>query len=80
MEEANECAQLLQEGNYQFDRAYTSLLHRAHQTLNTIIVRIGQPKLPRVESWKLNERHYGALTGCNKAELAATYGEEQVLY
>lgn len=76
--EALECAELLKQSNYEFDRAFTSLLTRAHQTLNIITEHIGQPNLPVDESWRLNERHYGALTGYNKAELAAKYGEKQV--
>lgn len=77
--EAFECAELLKQSNYQFDRAYTSLLTRAHQTLKIITDYIDQPNLPVDESWRLNERHYGALTGYNKAELAEKYGEKQVL-
>ncbi|XP_025415120.1 uncharacterized protein LOC112686874 isoform X2 [Sipha flava] len=76
--EALECAELLKQSNYEFDRAYTSLLTRAHQTLNIITEHIGQSSLPVEESWRLNERHYGALTGYNKAELATKYGEKQV--
>eukprot|EP00102_Acyrthosiphon_pisum_P023918 XP_016661128.1 PREDICTED: 2,3-bisphosphoglycerate-dependent phosphoglycerate mutase isoform X2 [Acyrthosiphon pisum] len=78
MNEALECAELLKESNYKFDKAYTSLLTRAHQTLKIITEHIGQPTLPVEESWRLNERHYGALTGFNKAELAEEYGESQV--
>jgi len=55
-------------------------LTRAHQTLKIITEHIDQPNLPVEESWRLNERHYGALTGFNKAELAEQYGENQVLY
>jgi len=79
MNEAIECAELLKQSNYKFDKAYTSLLTRAHQTLNIITQTIGQPNLPVEESWRLNERHYGALTGFNKAEVAEKYGENQVL-
>lgn len=78
--EALECAQLLKQSNYKFDKAYTSLLTRAHQTLKIITEHIDQPNLPVEESWRLNERHYGALTGFNKAELAEQYGENQVIY
>jgi len=80
MNEALECAELLKQSNYKFDKAYTSLLTRAHQTLKIITEHIGQPNLPVEESWRLNERHYGALTGFNKAEVAEQYGEKQVLY
>lgn len=79
-DEALECAELLKQSNYKFDRAYTSLLTRAHQTLKIIAEHVGQPTLPVDESWRLNERHYGALTGYNKAELAAKYGEKQVRF
>lgn len=78
--EALECAELLKQSNYKFDRAYTSLLTRAHQTLKIITEHIDQPNLFVDESWRLNERHYGALTGYNKAELAEKYGEKQVLF
>lgn len=78
-DEAHECAELLKQSQYTFDRAYTSLLTRAHQTLRIVAEHIGQPDLPVVESWKLNERHYGALTGHNKSELAKIYGERQVV-
>ncbi|XP_015371086.1 PREDICTED: 2,3-bisphosphoglycerate-dependent phosphoglycerate mutase-like, partial [Diuraphis noxia] len=77
MNEALECAELLKQSNYKFDKAYTSLLTRAHQTLKIITEHIGQPNLPVEESWRLNERHYGALTGFNKAEVAEQYGEKQ---
>lgn len=80
MDEALECAELLRQSNYKFDRAYTSLLTRAHQTLKIITNHIDQPNLPVNESWRLNERHYGALTGYNKSELAKKYGEKQVYY
>ncbi|VVC36222.1 Histidine phosphatase superfamily,Phosphoglycerate mutase 1,Histidine [Cinara cedri] len=78
MVEAMECAELLRQSNFKFDRAYTSLLTRAHQTLKIITNQIDQPNLPVEESWRLNERHYGALTGFNKAELVNKYGEKQV--
>lgn len=61
-----------------FDVAYTSLLTRAHQTLDIIKREIGQPDLKTVEHWRLNERHYGDLTGYNKEEMADKYGLEQV--
>lgn len=76
--EAQECAELLKQSDYQFDIAYTSLLKRARETFKTITEHIDQPNLPLEESWRLNERHYGALTGYNKAELANKYGKEQV--
>lgn len=79
MEEAQECAALLKQSNFVFDQAYTSLLTRANQTLKIITEYIDQPNLPVQETWRLNERHYGALTGYNKAELAEKYGKDQVL-
>ena len=53
------------------------MLRRAHDTLDIILREIGQPQLPVVQAWQLNERHYGALTGYNKAEVADKYGKEQ---
>ena len=53
------------------------MLRRAHDSLDIILREIGQPELPVVQAWQLNERHYGALTGYNKAEVADKYGKEQ---
>jgi 2,3-bisphosphoglycerate-dependent phosphoglycerate mutase len=53
------------------------VLRRAHDSLDIILREIGQPELPVVQAWQLNERHYGALTGYNKAEVADKYGKEQ---
>lgn len=61
-----------------FDVAHTSLLTRAQVTLNSILTESGQQGIPIEKTWRLNERHYGGLTGLNKAETAAKYGEEQV--
>lgn len=69
----------LKEAGYQFDLAHTSLLTRANVTLNKVLEGIGQQDLPVEKTWRLNERHYGALTGLNKAETAEKHGEEQVL-
>lgn len=77
-EEAKECGRLLREGKFDFDICYTSYLKRAINTLNYILGEMDREWLPVVKSWKLNERHYGALQGLNKAETAAKYGEEQV--
>lgn len=63
---------------YQFDVAHTSMLKRAQITLNSILQEIGQTDIPIEKTWRLNERHYGGLTGLNKAETAAKYGEAQV--
>jgi len=61
-----------------FDVAHTSVLQRAQTTLATVLKEIGQTDLPIEKTWRLNERHYGALTGLDKAETAAKHGEEQV--
>jgi bisphosphoglycerate-dependent phosphoglycerate mutase family 1 len=69
---------LLQEGGYVFDIAFTSVLKRAIKTLGSRSTRSTSCGFPVVKSWKLNERHYGALQGLNKAETAAKHGEAQV--
>jgi 2,3-bisphosphoglycerate-dependent phosphoglycerate mutase len=76
--EAHEGGRLLREGGYDFDVAYTSVLKRAIRTLWIALDELDRMWLPVVKSWRLNERHYGALQGLNKAETAAQYGEEQV--
>ena len=77
--EAERAGRLLKEKGYAFDLAYTSLLKRAIKTLNTALDQLGQLWLPVEKHWRLNERHYGALQGLNKAETAAQYGDAQVL-
>ena len=77
--EAKEAARLLQEGGYTFDVAHTSLLKRAIRTLWIVMDGMDLMWIPVHRSWRLNERHYGALQGLNKAETAAQYGDEQVL-
>ncbi|XP_068623279.1 phosphoglycerate mutase 1 [Battus philenor] len=77
-EEAIAAGKALKAEGYQFDIAHTSVLKRAQITLNSILNEIGQPELPVQKTWRLNERHYGGLTGLNKAETAAKYGEQQV--
>lgn len=77
-EAANGGRQLREEG-FDFDICYTSYLKRAIHTLDIVLDEMDRVWLPVVKSWKLNERHYGALQGLNKAETAAKYGEEQVL-
>lgn len=77
--EAKAAGDLLRAKGYCFDRAYTSVLKRAIRTLWIALDRLDQMWLPVDKEWRLNERHYGALTGLNKAETAAHYGEEQVL-
>ena len=76
--EAREAGRLLKEGGYFFDLAYTSVLKRAIRTLWIALDELDQMWLPVVGSWRLNERHYGALQGLNKAETAEKHGEAQV--
>lgn len=68
----------MKEAGFKFDCAHTSVLTRAQVTLQSILKEIGQEGIPIHKTWRLNERHYGGLTGMNKAETAAKYGEEQV--
>ncbi|MBZ2188185.1 2,3-diphosphoglycerate-dependent phosphoglycerate mutase [Alcanivorax sp. JB21] len=77
--EAARAAELLQEAGFEFDVAYTSVLKRAIRTLWTILDGMDQMWIPVIRNWRLNERHYGALQGLNKAETAQKYGDEQVL-
>jgi 2,3-bisphosphoglycerate-dependent phosphoglycerate mutase len=78
VEQALSAGENLKKAGYEFDVAYTSVLRRAIRTLWHIQEAMDLMWLPVVHSWRLNERHYGALTGLNKAETAAKYGEEQV--
>jgi 2,3-bisphosphoglycerate-dependent phosphoglycerate mutase len=77
-DEAHAAAKLLADGGYTFDVAYTSVLKRAVRTLWIVQDDMDLMWLPVVRDWRLNERHYGALQGLNKAETAAQYGEAQV--
>jgi 2,3-bisphosphoglycerate-dependent phosphoglycerate mutase len=77
-EEAKTAGQLLKAGGYAFDLVFTSLLKRAIRTSNITLDELDQLWLPVERSWRLNERHYGALQGLNKAETAARHGDEQV--
>jgi 2,3-bisphosphoglycerate-dependent phosphoglycerate mutase len=77
-EQALIAGQNLKKAGYEFDIAYTSVLRRAIRTLWNVQDTMDLMWLPVVHSWRLNERHYGALTGLNKAETAAKYGDEQV--
>lgn len=79
MKEAVAAGKTLKDGGYKFDVGHTSVLKRAQTTLKTVLAEIGQTDLPVQKSWRLNERHYGGLTGLNKAETAAKHGEEQVM-
>ena len=76
--QAKTAGQLLKDAGFTFDQAYTSVLLRAIKTLNIALEEMGQHYLPVERHWRLNERHYGALTGLDKAETAAKHGEEQV--
>ena len=77
-EQALAAGENLRKAGYEFDVAYTSVLRRAIRTLWHVQDTMDLMWLPVVHSWRLNERHYGALTGLNKAETAAKYGDEQV--
>jgi 2,3-bisphosphoglycerate-dependent phosphoglycerate mutase len=79
VEEAQEAARLLVEGGYTFDVAFTSVLKRAIRTLWIVQDGMDLMWIPVHRSWRLNERHYGALQGLNKAETAVQYGDAQVL-
>ncbi|HEV2348262.1 MAG TPA: 2,3-diphosphoglycerate-dependent phosphoglycerate mutase [Terriglobia bacterium] len=77
-DEAKEAGRVLKEQGYVFDVAYTSLLKRAIRTLWIALDEMELMWIPVIRDWRLNERHYGALQGLNKAETAAQYGEQQV--
>ena len=77
--EAVAAGQLLKAQGFRFDIAYTSVLRRAIKTLWTVLEQMDQMWLPVQHAWRLNERHYGALQGLNKAETAAKFGDAQVL-
>jgi len=77
--EARAGGRLLKAGGYAFDLAYTSVLKRAIRTLWIALDELGQMWLPVQKDWRLNERHYGDLQGLNKAEMAAKFGDQQVL-
>ena len=78
-EEARSAGQVLKENGFVFDKAYSSLLKRAIRTLWLALEELDQVWLPVRRNWRLNERHYGALQGLNKAETAEKHGEDQVL-
>jgi len=77
-QEALDGGRVLKAGGYTFDVAYTSVLKRAIRTLWTVLDEMDLMWIPVYRSWRLNERHYGALQGLNKAETAAKFGEDQV--
>lgn len=77
-QEAVQAGKLLREQGFTFDKAYTSYLKRAIHTLNHVLDELDENYIPVEKTWRLNERHYGALQGLNKADTAAKYGDEQV--
>ena len=79
IEQADNAGRLLKAEGFEFDVAYTSVLKRATRTLWHVLDEMDRTWLPVVNSWRLNERHYGALQGLNKAEVAKQYGDAQVL-
>ncbi len=79
IKEAKEAGKVLKEKGFGFDVAYTSVLKRANDTLKYILEELGEKNIPVKKSWRLNERHYGALQGLNKDETKEKYGAEQVL-
>ena len=79
VEEARRAGRLLREKGFAFDLTFTSVLKRAIKTLNTTLEELDGLWLPAEKHWRLNERHYGALQGLNKAETAARFGDAQVL-
>ena len=76
--EAHEAGLALKESGYEFDIAFTSVLSRAQETLKITLAAMGHADIPIVADWHLNERHYGGLTGLNKDDMRAKFGEEQV--
>ena len=76
--EAKAAGKLLAARGFDFDRTFTSLQKRAIKTLNLVLEEMDRLWLPVIKDWRLNERHYGGLTGLNKAETVARVGEEQV--
>ena len=78
-QEALESGRVLKKEGYFFDVGYTSVLKRAIRTLWIALDELDQMWIPVFRSWRLNERHYGALQGLNKAETAKQYGEDQVM-
>lgn len=76
--QARDAGKVLKENGFSFDVAYTSVLTRAIRTLNLCLESMDQNYVPVTKNWRLNERHYGALQGLDKAETAAAHGEEQV--
>ena len=80
VEEAKAAGLLLKQEGYDFDLCYTSYLKRAIHTLNLTLQGLDREWLPVIKTWRLNERHYGALQGLNKAETAVKFGEEALMF
>ena len=78
IEEAKYAGKIMKEAGYEFDLAYVSVLKRAMRTLWLALEEMDELWIPWIKTWRLNERHYGALQGLNKAETAALHGEEKV--
>ena len=78
VEEAKHAGQLVKQAGLEFDQAYTSVLTRAIKTLHYVLEESDQLRIPEMKTWRLNERHYGALQGLNKKETAEKYGADQV--
>ncbi len=76
-EEAKRAGELVKNSDIKFDLAFCSVLERAIKTLNIVLKEIGEEEIPKIFSWRLNERHYGVLQGLNKKEIAEKYGDEQ---
>ncbi|HWA12611.1 MAG TPA: 2,3-diphosphoglycerate-dependent phosphoglycerate mutase [Burkholderiales bacterium] len=79
LEEAREAGRVLREAGFTFDVAHGSVLKRAIRTLWIVLDELGLMWIPQHLSWRLNERHYGALQGLNKSEMASKFGEDQIL-
>jgi 2,3-bisphosphoglycerate-dependent phosphoglycerate mutase len=79
LKEARRAGEMLKAEGFDFDLAYTSVLKRAIRTLWTVLDEMDRMWLPVIHDWRLNERHYGALQGLDKADTARKYGDEQVL-
>ncbi len=78
VEEAREAGKALKANGFSFDVAYSSVLKRANRTMDLILEELGEENIEKHYSWRLNERHYGALQGLNKADSAKKWGDEQV--
>ena len=79
IKEATSSGEILKESGFDFDLVYSSLLLRAHRTMDICLEEMGISDIPLKYNWRLNERHYGTLQGLNKGETAQKYGDEQVL-